>query len=195
MEKNLELNLIRSRLNFIETRRLYARYSRIIYFVALITFTLISFKFITIYGGISRSKKELAGLESALALKRDQFGLNDMEKEWRAYCVKLKIVDSMVSARSEWSARLKEFANLLPPGMCIQRVEVAYEEGKKNFNVVVLSLPNEQKGFRDVEGFIATLEFNPLFGKGVKLESHERRQMNGKDIEIFKISLPQEGIK
>ena len=191
MAKILELNLIKSKIKVIETRRQYSRYSRIIYFIAISVFVGISFNFYTLTKKLLKAQNELSAIERSIEEKRKAFSMEDTEKIWQDYCKKLRSVYSVVSARSAWGAKFKEFANLLPPGMCIDRIEVTSDQNKKTFFMEIITLPNEQKGFKDIENFITNLEADRFIGKGVKLESHERKHLNKTDVEVFKIYLPQ----
>jgi len=197
MAKILELNLIKTKIKVIETRRYFTRISRIIYFLALLIFAGISYDFYVINGKISTAKKEIAKLESSIVEKRKNFNLEEMEREWGVYCGKLRVVSALAGARTSVGAKLKTCANLLPPNMCISKVEaVGDKNSKKKFTIDLMSLPNEQRGFKDVESFISSLETSVFVGKGVKLESHERTLINKNDIELFRISFPEnEGVK
>ena len=77
----------------------------------------------------------------------------------------------------------------------MDRVVVEMDQNKKNFFIEIITIPNEQKGFKDVDNFIASLENDKYIGKGVKLESHERKHLNKNDVEIFKIVLPLSEVK
>jgi Tfp pilus assembly protein PilN len=191
MAKILELNLIKTKIKVIETRRQYSRYSRIIYFVAICVFLGISLNFYSLTNKISRAKKELAGIESVISQKRQMYGMEDMERSWLDRCRRLNSVYSLVSSRSAWAAKLKEFGNLLPQGMCIRTVEVSMDQKNKVFSIELLMLPDEMNGFKEVENYISSLENDKYIGKGVKLETHERRRLNRSDVEAFKIVIPQ----
>jgi len=177
MEKYLELNLIKNKITYIETRRQYARYSRMIFLLGALVLMAMIVNFVSISTKLNRSQKELAAMQSALEAKRTMFGLDDLEKEWRANCVKLKYINAMISVRSNWGVKLKDFANLLPAGMCITRIETSGNDSKVDFTVEIFALPNDKKGLGDIEAFISALEFNSLFGKGLKIESHERKEI------------------
>ena len=189
MAKILELNLIRNRINIIETRRKYARYSRIVYFLAAFAFLVIVSNFLVALVKASSVEKKVAVLQSGITEKRKAFGLQDIEKQWQNYRWKLSAVDAMMKAHSMWGNRLKEFSNNLPDGMCISEIVVLEEKGKTNCNLEIMVVQEEGKGFREIDAFVNATESNKLFGKGVKLLSHERRQMNNKEIEVFQISL------
>jgi hypothetical protein len=107
----------------------------------------------------------------------------------------------MLNDRSVWGNRLKELANMLPEGMCISKIDVAAEQnGKSRYGIELLVVPNEQKGFKQVDGYINSIETNKYYGKGVQIQSHTKKVMNKKEIETFQILLssaslnkPQEG--
>ena len=188
MGKYLELNLIKNNIRHIEINRHFPRYSRMIFLAGALIFFILTANYIVIYVRFTRAQKELAATETVLRSKRVLFGFDDLEKEWRAHCAKLRTVNKMIGARSSWGSRLKGFSNLLPPGMCITRIEASNSEDKMKFDIEIIALPNEKKGLGDVEAFISALEFNSLFGKGIKIESHERKTINSRDVEVFRIS-------
>ena len=188
MEKILELNLIRNRMNIIETRRQYARYSRIFFVLATIVFLGITFSFLVVTVKNWSLIKEYSALQTDISEKRKAFDIKNLEKQWREYIWKLKTVNSMLNDRTLWGNRLKELANMLPPGMCISNIVASEGGGKIDYHITLKVLPqNEQKGFKQADVFINAIETNKYFGKGIKLQSHERQTINKKEIEIFQI--------
>ena len=99
MAKILELNLIKSKIKFIETRRLYSRYSRILYFAAILVFMGISYNFYNLTKKLSVARKDLSSIEASIQEKRRMYGMEDMEKVWVEYCGKLRSVYALVNAR------------------------------------------------------------------------------------------------
>jgi hypothetical protein len=191
MEKILELNLIRNRMNVIESRRQHARYSRIFFVFAAVVFLIITFNSLMVAVKNWSLIKEYNSLQTDIADKRKAYDVKSLEKQWREYIWKLKTINSMLNDRSLWGNRLKELANMLPPGMCISNITVAEEQGgRSDYRIELKVLPqSDQKGFKQVDGYVNAIETNKYFGKGVKLLSHERQEMNKKEIEIFQVLL------
>lgn len=189
MEKLLELNLIRNRMNIIETRRKYARYSRIFFVFAVVVFLVITFNFIRDTNKDLYLKKEFSILETDIADKRKAYNVEASEKQWREYTWKLKTVNSMLNDRSLWGNRLKELSNILPAGICISKIEISDEQIKPRYYVKFMLAQSEEKGFKQADGYINAVEKSKYFGKGVKLLSHDKTVLQNKEIEQFQILL------
>jgi len=178
-------------MNVIETRRKYSRYLRIFYVFAVIAFVATTLSFVTVIKKNLALKKEINALQADISDKKKAFDVQSLEKQWRDYIWKLKTINLMMNGRSLWGNRLKELANMLPAGMCISNIVVSEEQGGKiKYYIELMAVQSEQKGFKQVDGYINAIESNKYFGKGVKVQSHERRMLNGKEVEIFQITLP-----
>ena len=159
------------------------------YFLASFIFVVMVFNFILALINAGSAQKKVVALQAGIVEKRKAFGIQELEKQWGAYRWKLSAVDSMMKARSLWGNRLKEFSNSLPDGMFISEITIVEEKGKQNCLLEIMALQDETKGFKQIDSFINAIETNKFFGKGVKLQSHERKRVNGRDVELFRLTL------
>lgn len=126
---------------------------------------------------------------SKIRNEKIRHNVDALEKRWMQYVSSLALVDRSLE-HVRLSPCLQAMSRMTPPGVCIEKATVIKSDEGVALALDIVAVSDEKKAFDRVDGLVKEMQKNPLFGKGVKLESHEQREINGKDMESFKISAP-----
>jgi Tfp pilus assembly protein PilN len=185
----LELNLISGRLGMMQAKRKLLRSLRIF---NIICFFISVFSVAIAFSIFSQTVKihaSTATYKTEIQKNKTRYNVDTMEKQWIEYLDDLTVAD-MALNHPYWAVRFQELSRVVPIGICIEKIAIIPGDGTPFLSLDVVAMSGEKKAFERIDTLIGALEKSPLFGAGVKLESHEQRATGDKAMESFKIKIP-----
>lgn len=180
-----ELNLIHEKVNIIENRKKYLKYFQISISVIVLLFILLAIQYVLVLVKISGYKSKIQIIQKTMEEKRKQLNVDKVEKEWNETLLDLYAAKSMVESKTTASIKLHELNKSVPKGVFIDKIFL--NENEKNMKIDAIVFEKGNQEFDSVNEFITNLAKNPVFGHGVKIESHQRTSIDNKDAELFNI--------
>lgn len=185
----LELNLISGRLWMLRGKRKLLHLFRI-FNICCFVFTIAAIMVSALLFDDTRLKQERAAeRKSQIRNEKSRHNVDSLEKRWMQYVSSLALVDRSLS-HVRWAPCFQSLARMVPAGVCIEKVSVTKSDDGWVLALDVVAVSDTKKAFDRVDGLVKDMQKSPLFGKGVKLESHEQRESDGKELESFKINAP-----
>lgn len=185
----LELNLINSRLWILRGKRKLLHVFRI-FNIACFMFTVVAILISSFLYENTRQRQ--AGTDvrnNQIRNEKSRHAVDALEKRWMQHVNALAVVDRSLD-HVRWAPCFQAVARMMPAGVCIEKATVVTSGQGVSLALDVVAVSDGKKAFDRVDGLVKDMQKHPLFGKGVKLESHEQRENNGKELESFKISAP-----
>ena len=133
------------------------------------------------------AKKEKVLYDAKKGKLLDKFKIDEIRKEWHDYYKEITFIEKIVNDRILWSKRMHELNRFLPLNMCINKLDVRYNNNNLAISVYALAKKNQE--FASVKQFINSLEESPLFGSRAEFK-YERTKLKERDVVLFNISVP-----
>lgn len=183
-----EINLIRDKAILPEFKRKISRYFKIGGLICFLVLSGISAKVIALSLKISEYKKMSLRVSSEFNKMIKKHNITAWGKEWQETYRHMNLINNIVNDRTGWVIRLIELEKFLPSGMCIDRISVL--KNNKIIELRLIALVEKQAEFDKVKQFIGSLEKSSIFGKGAKMTAQKSSKIKGKDVNLFRISVP-----
>lgn len=185
----LELNLINGRLWILRGKRKLLHVFRV-FNIGCFVFTVVA---VTISTFLYQNTRQLQGTtdvrNNQIRNEKNRNNVDALEKRWMQYVNSLALVDRSLD-HVHWAPCFQALARMMPPGVCIEKATVVKSDQGLSLSLDIVAVSDTRKAFDRVDDLVKDMQKNPLFGKGVKIESHEQREDDGKELGIFKISAP-----
>jgi Tfp pilus assembly protein PilN len=185
-----ELNLIKQKVKFVEKRDKFYQGFRIFYGVLFLICLFGAFQFAVTSYKIAASKRERYLIDTKIASSKEAIGVDKLEKEWEGYYGDVCRIEGVFGNKTSWARRLYALSTIVPPrGLCIDSINYQNIQDQQRLILEVVIYSGEKQEFEIINDFMKSLEKSKYFTKEVKLESQEKRLVNGKNVELFRISV------
>lgn len=185
----LELNLISGRLWMLRGKRKLLHVFRI-FNISCFVFTIVAITVSAFLFDDTRLKQASTDLRnSQIRNEKSRHNVDALEKRWMQHANALALVDRSLG-HVHWAPTFQALARMMPAGVCIEKASILKGDQGLALSLDVVAVSDTKKAFDRVDGLVKDMQKSPMFGKGVKLESHEQREADGKELESFKISAP-----
>ncbi len=137
---------------------------------------------------IVRLQSEIGRVSAEIESIKEEQGMTSLEKEWSVLNGRLDAARRMLERKTSWSRNLSDLAALLPQGICIRDISSQDSSKTTTVRLAVVSMAKEE--YEEVNDYISALEKRSGFGKGIRLESHEKNKLEGRAVEFYGLTLP-----
>ncbi|MBN1822747.1 MAG: hypothetical protein JW803_00350 [Endomicrobiales bacterium] len=185
-----ELNLIRSRVSVIRTQKKLTAAIRLLYLAVGGFAVFLIVKLFMLTGEIAQYTNKIQYFRQQINEIKEGHGIAELEVEWDAYYPNMKTIRDIVSRRTNISPLLKSLSLGLPQGACLTDITLQVQNNKNVVRLQVLALAQEKKGFDLLDGLIRAVQSAGSISQEIKIESQERREMNGRELELYRLLVP-----